>query len=38
VEDGEAAKLDRRRALAHHRFAEYVAALDPDPSRYWGRV
>jgi tetratricopeptide (TPR) repeat protein/cellulose biosynthesis protein BcsQ len=39
VEDGEAAKLDRRRRLAQQRFAEFVAALGhDDPSRYWGAV
>ncbi|WP_328464772.1 FxSxx-COOH system tetratricopeptide repeat protein [Actinoplanes sp. NBC_00393] len=39
VEDGEAAKLDRRRSLAQQRFAEYVAALKyTDPSKYWGQV
>jgi MinD-like ATPase involved in chromosome partitioning or flagellar assembly/tetratricopeptide (TPR) repeat protein len=39
VEDGEAAKLDRRRSLARQRFDEYVTKLGyPDPSKYWGMV
>ncbi|GIH06955.1 hypothetical protein Rhe02_50220 [Rhizocola hellebori] len=39
VEDGETAKLDRRRSLAQQRFAEYVAALGySDASKYWGSV
>ncbi len=39
VEDGEAAKLDRRRGLAQQRFGEYVMALGyPDPSKYWGII
>lgn len=39
VEDGEAAKLDRRRNLAQSRFNEYVIALGhTDPIAYWGAV
>ncbi|AEV82393.1 Nephrocystin-3 [Actinoplanes sp. SE50] len=39
VEDGEAAKLNRRRALAQQQFREFVAALGhADPGKYWGQV
>jgi hypothetical protein len=39
VEDGEAAKLNRRRALAQRQFREFVSALGyVDPSKYWGQV
>nr|WP_221382472.1 FxSxx-COOH system tetratricopeptide repeat protein [Actinoplanes polyasparticus] len=39
VEDGETAKLDRRRGLAQQRFRDYIAALGfTDHGRYWGRV
>ncbi|KUL42406.1 FxSxx-COOH system tetratricopeptide repeat protein [Actinoplanes awajinensis] len=39
VEDGETAKLNRRRALAQQQFREFVATLGyADPSKYWGQV
>ncbi|GAA2868154.1 hypothetical protein Acy02nite_09290 [Actinoplanes cyaneus] len=39
VEDGEAAKLNKRRVLAQQKFSEFVSALGhADPSKYWGQV
>ncbi|GIE84633.1 FxSxx-COOH system tetratricopeptide repeat protein [Actinoplanes regularis] len=39
VEDGETAKLNRRRGLAQQQFRDFVAALGyADPSKYWGQV
>jgi MinD-like ATPase involved in chromosome partitioning or flagellar assembly len=39
VEDGEAAKVDRWRGNAQHRFSALVADLGyADPAKYWGTV
>jgi MinD-like ATPase involved in chromosome partitioning or flagellar assembly len=39
VEDGEAAKLDRWRGNAQHRFSALVSDLGyADPAKYWGTV